>query len=107
MAYTGVQERNRRVDREATRADIEMSSGHGSFNNFYQEELLKDARRPAREIHPEMYVPKKITQHSSSMWDMDEENVYKNRKERTHEFFEQHKYYMEGNLEKRDRDELN
>jgi len=59
LAYSGMLEKKRRDDIDKTRKNNEIIYGIENFEEFYKQELQRDAKREPREINPSDYLPKK------------------------------------------------
>ena len=62
LAFCGMLEKNRRENIKETRKSMEIAYGLHNFEEFYKDQLKKDANRDPRHIVPEHYQPKKIDQ---------------------------------------------
>jgi len=99
LAYTGVLEKKRGENRKATLENPKLKYGLETFEEYYQEQLLADARRPPREIDHEALEPKRKTQGGN-------DDGFKTRVESRDQFFEDHALYRENQLEQKERIEL-
>jgi hypothetical protein len=59
LAYSGMLEKKRRDDIDKTRKNNEIIYGIENFEEFYKQELQRDAKREPREINSNDYLPKK------------------------------------------------
>jgi hypothetical protein len=106
MAYTGTLEKERREHRKRTITNPALAQGGDTFEQFYQDELLDDAHRPAREIDHKALKPKSNKRASSVLSISGSGEGFKTRTERRDQFFEDHKLYREGQLQQKERIEL-
>lgn len=60
LAYSGVLEKKRRENLDKTRKNNELVYGIENFEEFYKQELQKDAKRDPRPINPSDYQPKRV-----------------------------------------------
>lgn len=58
LAYSGMLEKTRREAPKGALDKVELAAGFHEFDQFYQGELLDDAKRPARAIDEELYKPR-------------------------------------------------
>jgi hypothetical protein len=101
MAYSGVREQQRMANYKETMNDPVLYAGFESFENFYQENLLADAKRPARKIDPKDFKPKPFKAEDGTT-DRKEQG-YMDSVERRDQFFENYMIYKENGLEQKDR----
>lgn len=81
--------------------DPVLAAGFHSFEQYYQDELMLDAKRPVKEIDFEALKPKKIRATSSGS-DRKEHGFLDNRGRRD-VWLDEHKAYKENKLEQQDR----
>ena len=60
LAYSGMLEKKRRADIDKTRKNNELVYGIENFEEFYKQELQRDAKREPRQINPAEYAPKRV-----------------------------------------------
>jgi hypothetical protein len=60
LAYSGVLEKKRRENLDKTRKNNELVYGIENFEEFYKQELQRDAKRDPRPINPADYQPKRV-----------------------------------------------
>lgn len=105
LAYTGNLERQRRKDHKATVSNPVLTQGGDTFEEFYQQELLDDARRPPREIDHEALMPKGHRRRAASLSGASTDE-FKTRAQRGEQFFADYDRYREGQLQQKERQEL-
>ena len=101
LAYSGMLEKQRSADKQKTFADPQAYGGLDSFESWYQEELLRDARTPPRPINEADYLPKRLT-----VAQRHQAEKYPGIRQVRDQFLEDHKLYKENKLEQRERSEL-
>jgi len=104
LAYNGMLQKKRTENKEATMDDPTMAAGFESFDSMYQQTLLEDAKKPQREIDPEVFRPKMQMISDQSM--DKKEITYMNQAARREEYLEEHTRYKENKLEQQERIEL-
>ena len=60
LAYSGVLEKKRRENLDKTRKNNELVYGVENFEEFYKQELQRDAKRDPRPINPTDYQQKRV-----------------------------------------------
>lgn len=60
LAYSGTLEKKRRENLDKTRKNNELVYGVENFEEFYKQELQKDAKREPRSVNPADYQPKRV-----------------------------------------------
>ncbi len=60
LAYSGVLEKKRRENLDKTRKNNELVYGVENFEEFYKQELQRDAKRDPRPVNPSDYNPKRV-----------------------------------------------
>jgi hypothetical protein len=103
FAFTGQLEKKRRDNHKATMNDPVLAAGYHSFEQYYQDELLTDAKRPERKIDYDALKPKNIK--ASSSGSDRKEHGYLDSRGRREVWLEEHKAYKENKLEQQDRTE--
>jgi hypothetical protein len=103
FAFTGQLEKKRRDNHKETMADPVLTAGFHSFENYYQDELIKDAKRPARNIDYDALKPKNIK--SSGGGSDRKEHGFLDERGRREVWYDEHKAYKENKLEQQDRTE--
>jgi len=91
LTYSGMLEKKRREDINKTRKDNVVAFGIHNFEEFYKEQLLLDAKKPAREIKPEEYKP--VRGMDATLMEAD---VFRNNKEREQDYFKDFEIYKEN-----------
>lgn len=105
IAYTGTLEQERRKRLKKTLNDPVISQGGDTFEEFYKDELVESAKRPARQIDYEALKPKNNKRTSNTL-SISDTGGFKNRTDLREQFFEDHKLYREGQLQQKERMEL-
>lgn len=74
-----------------------LTAGYESFENYYQDTLIEEAKLPARKIDPNVFAPKKQTKITGTSDRKD--YGYLDMKGRRELFLEEHAQYKENKLE--------
>lgn len=101
FAYSGQLEKQRRDNHKETMNDPVLAAGFHSFEQFYQDELMDDAKRPARAIDHEALKPRKIK--ASSSGSDRKEHGFLDERGRRDVWLDEHKAYKENKLEQQER----
>jgi hypothetical protein len=94
-------EKKRKENHKETMADEVIAAGFHSFENYYQDRLLEEAKVPARKIDPSVFVPKKRTKVTGVSDRKD--YGYLDMKGRRDLFLDEHIQYKENKLEQQER----
>lgn len=105
LAYTGNLEKQRRKDHKATTLNPVLAQGGDTFEQFYQQQLTDDARRPPREIDEQALMPKAHKRRTASLSGATDD-TFKTRAQRGEQLFTDYDRYREGQLEQKERQEL-
>lgn len=89
LAYSGMLEKNRREDLNKTRKNSEISFGLENFEEFYKNELQRDAKRDPRAINPADYQLKRGASANPA-------EGFKNTKEREADYIREFDLYKEN-----------
>ena len=91
LTYSGMLEKKRRENLQQTKKDDVIALGVHNFDVFYREQLMKDAKKPPREVKPEEYKPKRGLELLES-----QRAVFKSTPEREADYFREFEIYKEN-----------